>query len=163
MISELPTDRTYTIVESKAPNGYKLNEEKAHVDFASIEAVDNIKSYTGTMKDHIITGRFEIRKIITDGKESEITKPEKGAEFIAVLKRYVDQYGSVESAYEHHEEFADREYDHLVTDEDGYAQSKELAYGTYIVKQIKDRSIRISWKRNGPSPSVKKIRSRSPM
>lgn len=137
VITDLPTDRTYTIVEIKAPNGYKLNEDKAHVDFSSIEAVDNIKSYTGTMKDHIITGRFEIRKIITDGKESEITKPEKGAEFIAVLKRYVDQYGSIESAYEHHEEFADREYDHLVTDEDGYAQSKELAYGTYIVKQIK--------------------------
>ena len=43
----------------------------------------------------------------------------------------------MESAYEHREEFADREYDHLVTEKDGYARSKELAYGTYIVKQIK--------------------------
>lgn len=137
VISDLPTDRTYMIVEIKAPNGYKLNEEKAHVDFSSLQAVDNVKSYTGTMKDYVITGSFEIRKIITDGQESEITKPEQGAEFIAVLKKYVDQYGSVESAYEHREEFADREYDHLVTDKDGYARSKELAYGTYIVKQIK--------------------------
>lgn len=137
VISDFPTDRTYTIVEIKAPNGYKLNEEKAHVDFSLLQAVDNVKSYTGTMKDHVITGSFEIRKIITDGQESEITKPEQGAEFIAVLKKYVNQYGSVESAYEHREEFADREYDHLVTDKDGYARSKELAYGTYIVKQIK--------------------------
>lgn len=129
--------RLLSYVEIKAPNGYKLNEEKAHVDFSSLQAVDNVKSYTGTMKDHVITGSFEIRKIITDGQESEITKPEQGAEFIAVLKKYVDQYGSVESAYEHREEFADREYDHLVTDKDGYARSKELAYGTYIVKQIK--------------------------
>lgn len=137
VISDLPTDRTYTIVEIKAPNGYKLSEEKAHVDFSSLQTVDNFKSYTGTMKDHVITGSFEIRKIITDGQESEITKPEQDAEFIAVLKKYVDQYGSVESAYEHHEEFAEREYDHLITDEDGYARSKELAFGTYIVKQIK--------------------------
>lgn len=137
VIGDLPTDRTYTIVEIKAPNGYKLSEEKAHVDFSSLQAVDNIKSYTGTMKDKVITGRFEIRKIITDGDESEITKPEKGAEFIAVLKKYVDEFGSVEAAYEHREEFSDREYDYLTTDEDGYAKSKELAFGTYIVKQIK--------------------------
>ena len=75
VISDLPTDRTYTIVEIKAPNGYKLNEEKAHVDFSLLQAVDNVKSYTGTMKDHVITGSFEIRKIITDGQESEITNP----------------------------------------------------------------------------------------
>ena len=137
VISDLPTDRTYTIVEIKAPNGYKLSAEKAQVDFSSLQAVNNIKFYTGAMRDHVITGSFEIRKVITDGQESEITKPEQGAEFIAVLKKYVDQYGSVESAYEHHEEFADREYDHLITDEDGHARSKDLAFGTYIVKQIK--------------------------
>lgn len=137
VISDLPTDRTYTIVEIKAPNGYKLSAEKAQVDFSSLQAVNNIKFYTGAMRDHVITGSFEIRKVITDGQESEITKPEQGAEFIVVLKKYVDQYGSVESAYEHHEEFADREYDHLITDEDGHARSKDLAFGTYIVKQIK--------------------------
>lgn len=137
VITDLSTDHTYTIVEIKAPNGYKLNEDKAHVDFSSLKAVNNYKAYTGTMKDQIITGRFEIRKIITDGKESEITKPEKGAEFIAVLKKYVDQYGGIEAAYEHREEYSQREFDHLVTDKDGYAKSKELAYGTYVVKQIK--------------------------
>lgn len=137
VISDLATDRTYTIEEVSAPEGYTLNPDKAIVDFNSLIAENNFKKYTGTMKDNIITGNFEIHKIITDGENSEITETEKGAEFIAVLEKYVNQYGSVEEAYKHRSEFSKREYDKLVSDEDGYAKSKDLAYGTYLVKQIK--------------------------
>lgn len=137
VISDLATDRTYTIEEVSAPEGYTLNPDKAIVDFNSLITENNFKKYTGTMKDNIITGNFEIHKIITDGENSEITETEKGAEFIAVLEKYVNQYGSVEEAYKHRSEFSKREYDKLVSDEDGYAESKDLAYGTYLVKQIK--------------------------
>lgn len=139
IISDLATDRTYTIEEVSAPEGYTLNPDKAIVDFNSLIAENNFKNYTGTMKDNIITGNFEIHKIITDGENSEITETEKGAEFIAVLEKYVNQYGSVEEAYKHRSEFSKREYDKLVSDEDGYAKSKDLAYGTYLVKQIKGK------------------------
>ena len=64
-------------------------------------------------------------------------KKEEGAEFIAVAKKYVDKYGDIETAWEHRNEFTDKEYDKLVTNKNGYDKSKQLAYGTYVVKQIK--------------------------
>lgn len=87
--------------------------------------------------EKVITGQFQITKFITDGDHSEIVQPEKDAEFTAVLKKYVDQYGSVSEAIKHKDEFADAEWDVLTTNENGIAVSKELAYGTYIVEQTK--------------------------
>lgn len=46
------------------------------------------------------------------------------------------KYGSIEEAYKHKDKLSNKEYDKLVTDEEGYAKSKKLAYGTYVVKQL---------------------------
>ena len=50
---------------------------------------------------------------------------------------FIDKYGDIETAWEHRNEFTDKEYDKLVTNKNGYDKSKQLAYGTYVVKQIK--------------------------
>ena len=128
-ISDLPTDRTYTIQEVQAPQGYLLDTDKVQIDFS------NQKDVTLEVSDTVITGRIQIKKIITDKDISQIVKPEKGAEFTIVLKRYVDQYGSVAKAMEHQDQFLDSEWDILTTDDQGLASSKELAYGTYMAQQ----------------------------
>ena len=51
------------------------------------------------------------------------------------VARLVDQYGSVAEAIKHKDDFADREWDILVTDENGDAKSKDLAYGHYVIAQ----------------------------
>lgn len=136
-IEKLQTDRTYTIVETIAPVGYRLSGESKKVDFSTIgNPEDNIKEFADKFNDNVVTGSMELRKVITDGSESEITEPEVNAEFIVMLKKYVDQYGSIEEAYNHKDEYSDREYDYLVTDKDGNAYTKQLAFGLYVVKQV---------------------------
>ncbi|MEG0360620.1 MAG: SpaA isopeptide-forming pilin-related protein, partial [Longicatena sp.] len=123
--------------EIKASEGYKLdpNEHDITLNYEDENTLTIVKdSY---VFEHVITGRFDIEKIITDGENSEIVDKEEGAEFLVVLKKYVTKYGSIEEAYEHRDEYTEKEYEKLVTDEDGYAWSDDLAYGTYVVKQIK--------------------------
>ena len=90
-----------------------------------------------TSKEKVITGDFDLEKIITNAQHSEIVEKEQGAEFIVVLKKYVDKYGSVEEAYKHKDEFTTKEYGKLVTNDEGYAKSNQLAFGKYVVKQTK--------------------------
>ncbi|MBP3920149.1 MAG: hypothetical protein J6D28_01135 [Bacilli bacterium] len=92
-----------------------------------------------TSKENVIIGDFDLEKVITSGDESEIVEKEEGAEFLVVAKKYVDKYGSIEEAWEHKDEFTNKEYDKLVTSNKGYAKSKMLAFGTFIVKQVKGK------------------------
>src|SRR5699024_7521809 len=101
------------------------------------QSVKTVTSKT-TVYENVITANFEIEKVITDEtSDSGILEKEEGAEFIVVAQKYVDKYGSIEEAWKHREEYADKEFDYLVTDVNGYAKSKELAYGTFVIKQIK--------------------------
>lgn len=92
-----------------------------------------------TSKENVIVGDFELEKIITSGDESEIVEKEEGAEFLVVAKKYVDKYGSIEEAWNHKDEYTEKEYDKLVTSSKGYAKTRKLAYGTFIVKQVKGK------------------------
>ena len=121
----------YYLKEIQAPNGYTLSDEKVIVQVLPNQTINT------TVTETIKRGQFSLSKGIPQSDSSEIMKPEVSAEFITVLKKYVDQYGSVEEAYAHKDEYANDEYDLLVTDNQGYAKSKELAYGTYVSKQIK--------------------------
>lgn len=127
----------YYVKELFASNGYELNEEKINVDLTYGGQTIKVVTQSVISKETVITGNISISKGIADSDNSEILKPEKNAEFITVLKKYVDQYGSIETAYEHRNEFSDKEYDKLITNAKGYAKSKDLAYGTYVTKQIK--------------------------
>ena len=69
---------------------------------------------------------FEIIKVSTDGASTE-TDYVKGAEFTVKLQSDIDKNGW-ENAKTH---------DVLLTDEKGYALSKELPYGKYLVKETK--------------------------
>ena len=126
-------------LELTSSDGYKLNKNKEF--FTLSYSSQNVKVVTSksVSKEEVITADFEIEKIITSGDESEIVQKEEGAEFIVVAKKYVDKYGDIETAWEHRDEFTDKEYDKLVTNKNGYDKSKQLAYGSYVGKQIKGK------------------------
>lgn len=71
------------------------------------------------------TAKISIIKHSDDGT-TQIETPEKGAEFEVYLK----SAGSFEAANEY-------EKDYLICDENGYASTKMLPYGVYIVHQTK--------------------------
>ena len=108
---ELPYGK-YQVVETKAPTGTELNSTPGTVEIdGSME--DDIYQYTHV--NQAVTGKIKIIK--TDGG-----KPEKllaGAEFDLIRKE-----GNVT-------------VDHLETDENGVAESKELPLGQYLVRETK--------------------------
>lgn len=78
-----------------------------------------------TVTEDIIKGNISIIKHSDDGT-TQIETPEVGAEFEVYLK----SSGSYEAA-------KDSEKDYLVCDENGYAATKKLPYGIYVVHQTK--------------------------
>ena len=75
------------------------------------------------MNEQVIKGNISIIKH-TDNGETQIETPEEGA----VFEVYLKAAGSYEAAKE-------TERDMLTCDENGFAQSKDMPYGIYTVKQ----------------------------
>ena len=131
---------TVTIQETKAPEGYFINEEihvrKIKQATQGTELLDLVEAYNvPIVPENVALGDFTLRKVITDGQESEVTRPEADAKFVAISRKYVEQYGSFEEALAHVSEYGINEWSELVTDENGNAKSGKLAFGEYFVKQ----------------------------
>ena len=118
-------DYDWTIREISPSEGYLLNDTiypvGAEPELYTVE-------YNATANDVLETvqkGKIAVIKHCDDG-ETQIETPEAGAEFEVFLK----SSGSYEAAKE-------PERDYLVCDENGFAETKELPYGIYTVRQIK--------------------------
>ncbi len=116
----------WTIREISPSEGYLINTESLHIGAeAKLYTVEyNIANPLDSYED-IIKGKVAIIKHCDDGS-TKIETPEVGAEFEVYLKAA----GSYENAKE-------TERDILVCDEHGFAESKDLPYGEYTVRQIK--------------------------
>lgn len=118
-------DSDWTIREINPSEGYLVDSTIHHVgaepELYTIELNDTANDVT----EQVIKGDIAIIKHTDDG-ETGIETPESGAEFQIYLKAA----GSYDAA-------KDSERDVLVCDENGFAQSKKLPYGTYIVHQTK--------------------------
>ena len=116
----------WTIREISPSEGYLINTESLHIGAeAKLYTVEyNIANPLDSYED-IIKGKIAIIKHCDDGS-TKIETPEVGAEFEVYLK----SAGSYENAKE-------TERDILVCDENGFAETKDLPYGEYTVKQIK--------------------------
>ena len=116
----------WTIREISPSEGYLINTESLHIGAeAKLYTVEyNIAKPLDSYED-IIKGKVAIIKHCDDGS-TKIETPEKGAEFEVYLKAA----GSYENAEE-------TERDILVCDENGFAETKNLPYGEYTVKQTK--------------------------
>ena len=116
----------WTIREISPSEGYLINTESLHIGAeAKLYTVEyNIAKPLDSYED-IIKGKIAIIKHCDDGT-TKIETPEVGAEFEVYLKAA----GSYENAEE-------TERDILVCDGNGFAESKDLPYGEYTVRQIK--------------------------
>ena len=116
----------WTIREISPSEGYLINTESLHIGAeAKLYTVEyNIAKPLDSYED-IIKGKVAIIKHCDDGT-TKIETPEVGAEFEVYLKAA----GSYENAKE-------TERDILVCDEHGFAETKDLPYGEYTVRQIK--------------------------
>lgn len=115
----------WTLKEIEPSEGYLLDETEYHIGAeAKKYTVENNSVSMGVTED-ILKGKIAIIKHTDDGS-TKIETPEKGAEFQVYLK----SSGSYTKAKE-------SERDNLICDEYGFAETKDLSYGTYTVHQTK--------------------------
>lgn len=116
----------WSLREITPSEGYLLNTEALHIGAEAklYTAEYNLASPIDSLET-VQKGKIAIIKHCDDSS-TQIETPEKGAEFEVFLK----SSGSYETAKE-------SERDILICDEFGFAQTKDLPYGIYTVKQTK--------------------------
>ena len=116
----------YYVKEIEPSEGYLLDATVYPANFKEAEKTHQDISLSCTVKETVKKQAFEIIKVSTDGDTAEEDKV-KDAEFTVKLKSDIDKNGWD----------AAKVYDIFVTDEKGYGKSKELPYGTYVVRETK--------------------------
>ena len=116
----------WSLKEIAPSKGYLLNTESLHIGAeARLYTVEyNLAKPLDSLED-VIKGKIAIIKHTDDGS-TKIETPEVGAEFEVYLKAA----GSYENAKK-------TERDILVCDENGFAETKDLPYGEYTMRQTK--------------------------
>ena len=115
----------WTLKEIEPSEGYLLDETEYHIGAeAKKYTIENNSISMGVTED-ILKGKIAIIKHTDDGS-TKIETPEKGAEFQVYLKSAGGYAKAKES-----------ERDNLICDEYGFAETKDLPYGTYTVHQTK--------------------------
>lgn len=115
----------WTLKEIEPSEGYLLDETEYHIGAEAKKYTIENNSISMCVTEDILKGKISIIKHTDDGS-TKIETPEKCAEFQVYLK----SSGSYAKATE-------SERDTLVCDEYGFAETKELPYGTYTVHQTK--------------------------
>ncbi|MBQ7826063.1 MAG: hypothetical protein IJ337_06915, partial [Clostridia bacterium] len=121
----------YEIAEVTPPAGYAASDEHFFVDASSAaeQSEEAVIVYDGLKTNEILYGAKAIVKLLgndnTDPDPERVETPEEGAEF----EVYLASAGSYEDARE-------LERDYLITDENGYAMTKALPYGMYVLRQM---------------------------
>ncbi len=115
----------WILKEIEPSEGYLLDETEYHIGAEAKNYTVENNSISMSVTEDITKGKISIIKHTDDGS-TKIETPEKGAEFQVYLK----SSGSYAKA-------KDTERDLLTCDEYGFAETKDLPYGTYTVHQIK--------------------------
>ena len=116
----------WTIREISPSEGYLLNTESLHIgaEAKNYTVEYNLAKPLDSLED-VIKGKIAVIKHCDNGS-TKIETPEVGAKFEVYLKAA----GSYENAKK-------TERDILVCDENGFAETKDLPYGEYTVRQTK--------------------------
>ena len=115
----------WTLKEIEPSEGYLLDETEYHIGAETKKYTIENNSISMSVTEDILKGKIAIIKHTDDGS-TKIETPEKGAEFQVYLKSSGSYAKSKES-----------ERDTLICDEYGFAETKNLPYGTYTVHQTK--------------------------
>lgn len=115
----------WTLKEIEPSEGYLLDETEYHIGAEAKKYTLENNSISMGVTENILKGKISIIKHTDDGS-TKIETPEVGAEFQVYLK----SAGGYSKA-------KDTERDILTCDEYGFAETKNLPYGTYTVHQTK--------------------------
>ena len=124
----------YEVIELTPPKGYQPAKGSIIVDARSAakQSEEAVVTYEGVIKNEILYGAQAIVKILgehtVEADPTRVETPEKGAEFRVYLK--------AAGSYENARKF---ERDVLKTDKNGYAMTKALPYGIYVLEQTKGK------------------------
>lgn len=118
----------WSLREIEPSEGYLLDESAYHIGAEPELYTVERNSTANDVYEQIIKGKIAVIKHSDDGS-TQIETPEEGAEFEVFLK----SAGSYEAAKE-------TERDILVCDENGFAETKDLPYGIYTVRQTGGRA-----------------------
>lgn len=113
----------WSIREISPSEGYLLDETIHHVGAEPELYTVELNSTANDVNEQVIKGKIAIIKHTDDG-ETQIETPEEGVVFEVYLKS-ANSYADAK----------DSERDLLTCDENGFAQTKDLPYGIYTVKQ----------------------------
>ncbi len=116
----------YVVKETKAPEGYLLNEKEFEVTLAYKDQTTEIVYGDVTVPDQPVKGQIEILK-----KDEETGNLLSGAEFTITAKEDITTPDGTVRAEK------GTVVDTIVTDTTGIARSKELYLGKYTVKETK--------------------------
>ena len=125
----------YEIVEVSPPVGYEPSDAHFFVDArsAASQSETAVVTYEGVKLNIIRQGMYAIVKFLGDNEIHDdaglIETPEEDAEFELYLKK-AGSYGNARAF----------ERDYLVTNRYGYAKTKLLPYGLYVLKQVKGKA-----------------------
>lgn len=123
----------YYAKETKVPTGYLKDTEKHTLTLSYKDSKTKTISVKGNVSNQVQKAKFEIIKV--SGKDSNTAKVVEGAEFTAILTKYVKYYGSFDEALKHLDEYSKDEYAVFTTDKTGHGVSNLLAYGEYTVNE----------------------------
>lgn len=115
----------WTLKEIEPSECYLLDETEYHIGVEAKKYTIENNSISMSVTEDILKGKISIIKHTDDGS-TKIETPEVGAEFQVYLKSSGNYAKAKES-----------ERDALTCDEYGFAETKELPYGTYTVHQTK--------------------------
>ncbi len=124
----------YQVVELTPPTGYQPSVQPIVVDArdAAKQSEEAVITYEGVITNEIKYGAQAIVKLLGDGTAAadptRVETPEPDAEF----RVYLQKAGSYDNS-------RDIERDYLVTDANGYAMTKALPYGVYVLEQVKGK------------------------
>ena len=134
-VEDLPLGAYYW-KEIEAPVGYNLDPDKHPVNLRYKDQSTAIVQADTVSKDTVKEQAFQIIKLETPGHGEAPTLG--GAGFVYILKRYVEEYGleeAIKIAKLNDGRILPSEWGYMETDDDGYAISKLLPYGKYVVHE----------------------------
>ncbi len=124
---------SYYAKETKVPEGYLTDTEVHSITFRYKDMNTKVIKLEDTFTNQVQKAKFEVIKVssITNDTAPIVD----GAEFTAILTKYVDFYGSFDEAAKHLNEFAKDEFSIFKTENNGHGISGLLAYGNYTVHE----------------------------
>lgn len=124
---------SYYAKETKVPEGYITDNTIHNIALNYKDMHTRVIKEEDTFTNQVEKAKFEVIKVSSITNETaEIVA---GAEFTAILTKYVNFYGSFDEALKHLNEFSKDEYSVFKTENTGHGISGLLAYGEYTVHE----------------------------